>query len=83
MFILKIINIKRMEKLCKNCKYYAKPDDEFQEERGRGLCFCDKFVYDEKDMYPLNDKLEYLDYEGYQASFYVGSNFGCIHFKRL
>ena len=73
-----------MDKLCKNCKFYSKPEEDWIKE-DRGNCSCDKFVYN-VDMkitdYPLNDRLEYWDYESYSAGFYVGSNFGCIHFLK-
>jgi hypothetical protein len=28
-----------------------------------------------------DDMLTYEDFEGYSASFNVGENFGCVHFK--
>jgi hypothetical protein len=71
-----------MEKLCKNCKYYTAPENKYK-KKDKGTCSCEKFIYDDwsDEIYPLNDKLAYWDYESYYASFYVGSNFGCIHFK--
>jgi len=69
-----------IEKLCKNCKYYTAPEKGL-EKKDTGHCDCEKFVYDKGKIYPLNDKLEYWDSENYGAGFYVGSNFGCIHFK--
>lgn len=59
-----------------------------------GVCSCSKFVYLWSDRYNKyfsgeeyeelvieDDMLTYEDYEGYYASFNVGENFGCIHFK--
>jgi hypothetical protein len=45
------------------------------------LGFCK--IVDGNDVvkYPLDDKLQYADYEGYMAYLWVGKNFGCIHFK--
>jgi len=72
-----------MKKICKNCKYYKAPKTRLGKIEDSGSCRCKKFVYNNNmdDIYPLNDKLEYYDYESYQAGFYVGQNFGCIHFK--
>lgn len=69
-----------MERLCKNCKYYAKKD----RVRGKdfGCCSCDKFVYTGGEHLPLeDDMLIYEDFEQYDACFFVGENFGCVHFK--
>ncbi len=71
---------KQMKHVCKNCKYYEAPTDEYFIKDDKGTCNCDKLVAQEAE-YPLDDKLEYSDYEGYQAFLRVGSNFGCIHFK--
>ena len=72
-----------MDKLCKNCKYYKKPEG-FYLKSDRGTCNNEKISegFTDKD-YPLNDKLEYADYEGYMAYLWVGQNFGCIHFIKL
>jgi hypothetical protein len=67
---------------CKNCKYYKKPMNSYDLKKDRGLCINEKFVYEVSDSYPLNDKLEYWDNEGYNAGFCVGKNFGCIHFVK-
>lgn len=63
-----------MNKICKNCKYFSKDKDE-----NYGDCVNEHFVYDETT--PING-LMYADYEGYAANFYVGEEFGCIHFER-
>lgn len=72
-----------MKKICKNCKFYTPPPIEHR-DIDNGKCKCKKFVYDDWSgtIYPLNDKLEYFDYDGYRAGFSVGENFGCIHFKK-
>lgn len=67
-----------MKKLCKNCKHYTKPRDDYDKKYDLGKCDCDKFVYQADS--PLNDRLGYWDYEGYSAGFDVGGNFGCIYF---
>lgn len=71
-----------MEKVCKNCKHYVAPRGDDKKD-DLGECNCNKFFYDNNELRPLNDKLEYWDYEGYSAGFYVGKNFGCIHFNKL
>lgn len=72
--------MEKVFKKCKYCKYYKKPKEDYEIRKDLGTCICDKFIYDaEREDYPLNDKFEYIDYEGYSASFYVGQNFGCIH----
>lgn len=63
-----------MDKICKNCKYFLKDED-----NNYGDCENAHFVYDETT--PING-LMYVDYEGYAANFYVGEEFGCIHFER-
>lgn len=70
-----------MKHICKNCRHYVAPKDEDDIKEDKGKCNSKKFIYDAsfKD-YPLDDKLEYWDYEGYSAGFAVGQNFGCIHF---
>lgn len=61
--------------------FYSPPkENEYRQGNDTGTCQSDKFVYGD-DIYPLNDKLEYWDYESYSAGFYVGQNFGCIHFQ--
>ena len=69
-----------MKKICKNYKYYTIEDEELD----TGECSCDKFVYGgwNENIHPLNDKFVYIDSEGQSAEFYVGSNFGCVHFKQ-
>ena len=70
-----------MKKICKNCKYYEGYTDDIYIEDDKGSCSCPKIINDEPEKLPLNDKAEYTDYEGYMAYFFVGKNFGCIHFK--
>lgn len=69
-----------MKKICQNCKYYEPPRWQYPRERDMGSCVCDKFIQkykaDESD-YPLKDKVQIT----LNAMFYVGKNFGCIHFK--
>ena len=62
---------------CKDCEHF----EPFKKDKGFGRCFCEKFVYEEHVKSPTTDMLIYGDYEGYYADFYVGENFGCIHFK--
>jgi hypothetical protein len=64
-----------MNKICKNCKYFSQGD-----YNKIGFCANEHFVYETlaKDT-PING-LSYWDYECYAAGFYVGEEFGCIHF---
>lgn len=58
---------------CKDCKYFTR-----SEKGMNNFCHNPKFVYqDVKE----DDQLAYWDYESYSAGFYVGENFGCIHFE--
>jgi len=69
-------------------------DEPIFEGKKIGVCSCSKFVYLWSDRYNKyfsgeeyeelvieDDMLTYEDYEGYSASFNVGENFGCVHFK--
>lgn len=82
-----------MEKVCKNCKYFEKEEDRFV-EKNFGSCLCEKFVYLHADKYDESyagdefekliledDMVAYEDAEMYAARFYVGGNFGCVHFQ--
>lgn len=69
--------------ICKNCKYYFKFVDKPYKPQKYGDCNCEKFEYEEYGNYKnIKDKLVYSDYEGYSAYFYVGEEFGCIHWKQ-
>lgn len=71
---------------CKECKYFERNTEKWKNNK-YGECNCDKFLYneclneEEKERVKNNDMLLYTDYEGYLATFEVGENFGCIHFK--
>lgn len=75
---------------CKNCKYFQHDynnDYSWKEkyEYNYGECRCNKFEYEETYNYEEKketDKLLYYDYESYSAGFFVGKDFGCIHFKK-
>ena len=72
-------------KICKNCKFYKAPINNYNIKKDRGECSSSKIVYDpdcDKKIHPLNDKLEYSDHDGYDAYFYVGENFGCINWEK-
>ncbi len=77
---------------CKDCKYYEGYEKEAWEadissKGDEGTCNCPKFVCSDelplmaKDADPLYDRLEYLSVDGDDAGFYVGANFGCIHYE--
>lgn len=73
---------------CKDCMYYQENTERY-ERKQYGKCCNEKFIYDswlndneEDEVRKNNDCLLYADYEGYSASFEVGENFGCVHFKR-
>jgi hypothetical protein len=70
----------KMEKICKNCKYFNQDEDD--KEIGYGTCACEKMIYDCACCFEPKEKdlLFYMDYEGYNASIEVGEEFGCIHF---
>ena len=67
---------------CKNCKYYKQNKGKDQNKHF-GECNCKRFIYDDwgTDEHKEYNALIYWDYEGYSASFEVGENFGCIHYK--
>lgn len=65
-------------KRCKTCKYFNLDGKVF------GECSSPKFDYgyETEQNYGVkyeDDMLLYMDYEGYNANFQVGENFGCIH----
>ena len=69
---------------CKDCKYFIRNDGEYNSIK-YGECKSDKFIYEtsyELKEKEIADKLLYMDDEWYGASFEVGEDFGCIHFKR-
>ena len=69
-----------------NCKDCLFSKQETYAREGLLLCMKSSYVGD-IDMYtkattPFDDTLAYpSDYEEHQAELFVGSNFGCIHFK--
>ena len=74
---------------CKDCKFYKYDsideiwNDNYSKvlkEIVRGECYNEKFRFD----YNLkeDDEFVYYDSEFYKGGFYVGEEFGCIHFKR-
>jgi hypothetical protein len=66
-----------MEKICKNCVSF-----ETKEKNGKfGSCYNEKLAYGEEVKDRKDDMLIYYDYESYDAGFYVGINFGCIHWE--
>ena len=77
---------------CKNCKYFERHKEEYYCNK-YGYCNCTKFVYGTSFIHidehyndydkTKADELLYEDYEGYNADFEVGENFGCIHFEEL
>ena len=76
---------------CKKCKFYKPYKEEnfyskeyYNRKRNFGECTCKKFQYSEcKKKKKTDDMLLYCDSECYSASFEVGKNFGCIHFKEM
>ena len=65
---------------CSTCKYWSGKRDLFTLElTGKGTCSCPKFVYNPYGDEMKDDELHYSDYEGYNATFETGKNFGCIH----
>lgn len=59
-----------------------------------GECLCDKFIYTKTDMNmgcvdrddiahkDIPDGCLYSDEDGYNAYFYTGESFGCVHYKK-
>jgi len=84
-----------MKKICKNCKYWISGDELGWTGNWKkfGKCACKKFQYlglDEGNVDSIidsvikaakSDELLFIDFEYYNADFYTGENFGCIHFK--
>ena len=69
-----------MEKICKNCKHFGYLENIVNSNYGE--CNCNKFEYGGASEMEETDKLFYSDYEGYDANFMVGENFGCIHWEK-
>lgn len=75
-------------KLCRNCVFWSRntPTELIPTIDERyGKCACPKLMYDPKNFgfrtIPQgNDLLVYKDYEGWEASFITGEDFGCVHF---
>ena len=66
---------------CKECKFWRRGDiwTALEDERF-GSCRCPKLVYaDTVYNKRTSDMLIYQDYEGFEASFDTGEDFGCIH----
>ena len=81
---------KNVEPICKNCEYfYDRGKGYTTNNKSYGRCSCPKFRYEipmifvkESGQHSLEkDNLVYADYEGYDAGFDVGIEFGCKHFK--
>lgn len=72
---------------CKDCAYYEENKGAYNRKH-YGQCSNEKFIYDaycdekEEKRISKNNCLLYVDHDAYSASFEVGENFGCIHFKR-
>ena len=64
---------------CKNCKHWNNSD---YSSKNFGECNNDKFVYTGDDTEAPIDGLGYSDSEGYNAEFFTGAEFGCIHFLK-
>ena len=80
---------------CKECKFYQPPPKEIDEwdlegsyfNVKNGKCTCPKFIdvsrnqgkFDMENPPILTDELCYSDFDNYEARFWVGPNFGCIH----
>lgn len=68
---------------CGNCEFWLRYTEQFEvKHHGQhaGICESDQFVYNNMGSTP-KDGLRYWDYEGYDAGFDTGENFGCVHFK--
>jgi len=61
---------------CKDCKYFRR------DGKGKHDCVNPKFVEYATGEPPKKDELVYWDYEGYAAGFWVGEEFGCIHYVK-
>lgn len=62
-----------MDKICKKCKYWYCPE---QYLNGKIMGKCEKIRYIEPDI----DKIYFS--EQFNGTVDVGSDFGCIHFKK-
>lgn len=69
-----------MKKICKNCAFFRYDHFTKNEHECSNPHF--KYTGDFNTEEPDSDDLSYSDYEGYSASFNVGKNFGCIHWKQ-
>jgi len=71
-------------KICKNCAFFVKaldPKSKYSYEN-ENKCISPKFVYVTYNGETPIDGLGYWDAECWKAGFYVGENFGCIHFNK-
>lgn len=70
---------------CGTCKHWQRHTEEYAVKYRRGAnfgeCVSAKFMYSGAgvSLEPQLDTLIYWDYEAYKAGFYVGQEFGCIH----
>ena len=79
-----------MEKICKNCKYWARHNANYYNDKfgrcnnGKKFRYGDAWdICDNKsNACKKNDELYYEDYESYSADFETGENFGCIHWEK-
>jgi len=68
---------------CKDCKYFRPARDGYDAEKNNNTCDNDKFFIEYIGQVTPHNALVYWDYEGYSAGFYVGEEFGCIHFENI
>jgi hypothetical protein len=76
--------------VCSTCKYWGEADTfRYSPEDGRygaelRVCSCPKFIYYEVEENPKieRDSLRYWDYDGYEAHFEVGPDFGCVRWEQ-
>jgi len=74
-----------MKKLCKTCFYWHQNKRNYYAPEGGvyGECSCGKFIYRDDFWRPYAiDQLIYWDYEGYNARFATGPEFGCVHWAK-
>jgi hypothetical protein len=65
---------------CKNCKWFIPANHIFDTRKNYNTCDNPNFVYVGSSPVP-DHGLGYWDYESYSAGFYVGEEFGCIHWR--
>jgi len=73
-----------MKKLCKNCFYWHRNKSSYCTAEGvaYGDCVCVRFVYKHDNSCPYStDQLVYWDYEGFDAGFATGPEFGCVQWR--